>query len=147
MQHKPYVFFKEQPPMLGRALHALCPPSSSRKGLTGGTPDHEVNGVVRHRTKLLDVRCIDIKEFRPMSNDTVDFVIGGPPCQTFSAAGRRAEGVQGTSEHRGLLFEEYVRLVLHFRPRGFLFENVYGITGAEGGLAWRRIRRAFEEAG
>ncbi|HWH08222.1 MAG TPA: DNA cytosine methyltransferase [Candidatus Thermoplasmatota archaeon] len=93
------------------------------------------------------VRCMDIREYHPPSDLRVDFVIGGPPCQTFSAAGRRAAGVLGTTDPRGALFEEYVRLLRRLKPRGFLFENVYGITGAEGGEAFERIRAAFREAG
>ncbi len=32
-------------------------------------------------------------------------------------------------------------------PKGFLFENVYGIIGAQGGEAWKEILQAFSEAG
>ena len=93
------------------------------------------------------VLTCDIRDFHPPSNYEVDFIIGGPPCQTFSAAGRRAGGVLGTSDTRGILFTEYVRLLRHLRPRGFLFENVYGITGAENGAAWKEIVDAFSESG
>jgi DNA (cytosine-5)-methyltransferase 1 len=72
----------------------------------------------------------------------VDFVIGGPPCQTFSAAGRRAAGVAGTTDRRGTLFQEYVRILKLLQPKGFLFENVYGITGANKGEAWQEIQEA-----
>lgn len=92
------------------------------------------------------VSCVDIRQFDP-SHLEVDFLIGGPPCQTFSAAGRRAAGVRGTSDARGTLFQEYVRLLDLLRPRAFLFENVYGITGAEGGAPWREIQAAFCAAG
>lgn len=93
--------------------------------------------------------CTDICDFHPPKSMGVDFIIGGPPCQTFSAAGRRASGVKGTTDSRGQLFEQYVRLLKHFspQPKGFLFENVYGITGAENGDAWARIERAFADAG
>jgi len=91
--------------------------------------------------------CSDIRNFSPKTDMQVDFIIGGPPCQTFSAAGRRAAGVQGTQDHRGTLFEEYVRILSLLKPRGFLFENVYGITGAEGGKAWEKICAAFRSAG
>lgn len=94
-----------------------------------------------------EVLNIDIREYHPPEGNHVDFIIGGPPCQTFSAAGRRAAGVQGTCDDRGTLFEEYVRILKLLSPRGFLFENVYGIMGAEKGAAWTRIRQAFEEAG
>jgi DNA (cytosine-5)-methyltransferase 1 len=97
------------------------------------------------------VRNIDIREYHPTKcgwqRGEIDFIIGGPPCQTFSAGGRRAGGVQGTTEERGTLFEEYVRLLKELQPRAFLFENVYGITGAEAGEAWARIQKAFASAG
>jgi DNA (cytosine-5)-methyltransferase 1 len=93
------------------------------------------------------VERIDIREFYPPSDLKVDFIIGGPPCQTFSAAGRRAAGVRGTTDERGTLFEEYVRLLKQLQPVGFLFENVYGITGADDGKAWQSICAAFAGAG
>ncbi|PSB20083.1 DNA cytosine methyltransferase [Phormidesmis priestleyi ULC007] len=91
--------------------------------------------------------CIDIRDYSPDSDLKVDFIIGGPPCQTFSAAGRRAAGVSGTTDARGTLFQEYVRILKLLQPKGFLFENVYGITGANGGGAWQEIQEAFQEAG
>jgi DNA (cytosine-5)-methyltransferase 1 len=91
--------------------------------------------------------CADIRKFVPDSQLKVDFIIGGPPCQTFSAAGRRAAGVAGTSDARGTLFQEYVRLLKALQPKGFLFENVYGIIGAQKGEAWRQIQKAFRDAG
>lgn len=91
------------------------------------------------------VNCIDIRQFD--FNEDIDFIIGGPPCQTFSAAGRRASGVAGTTDQRGTLFLEYVRLLKKLQPKGFLFENVYGILGAQNGEAWNDIRNAFSEVG
>ncbi len=91
--------------------------------------------------------CIDIKDFFPSTDLKVDFIIGGPPCQSFSAAGRRAAGVSGTNDCRGTLFEEYVRLLKTLQPKGFLFENVYGIMGAQKGKDWQAIQDAFKNAG
>ena len=91
--------------------------------------------------------CIDIREFFPTTNLKVDFIIGGPPCQSFSAAGRRASGVAGTSDSRGTLFQEYVRLLKTLQPKGFLFENVYGMTGTQKGKDWQEIQDAFEQVG
>jgi len=91
--------------------------------------------------------CIDITDFHPLDCSDVDFIIGGPPCQTFSAAGRRAAGVSGIDDPRGNLFQEYVRILKKLQPKGFLFENVYGILGAQDGKPWKDIVKAFESAG
>jgi DNA (cytosine-5)-methyltransferase 1 len=91
--------------------------------------------------------CVNIKDFNPPDDLNIDFIIGGPPCQTFSAAGRRAAGVPGLDDPRGNLFQEYVRIVKKLQPKGFLFENVYGILGAQGGKPWKSIVTAFESAG
>lgn len=92
------------------------------------------------------VSCIDISSYSPCHKD-IDFIIGGPPCQSFSAAGARASGVAGTRDLRGNLFREYVRLVDHVKPVGFLFENVYRIVGANKGKDWAQIIAAFKDVG
>ena len=91
--------------------------------------------------------CIDIREYTGDGLGRIDFIIGGPPCQTFSAAGRRQGGVLGTTDARGVLFREYVRLLKKLQPIGFLFENVYGIIGAQNGEAWEEIKKSFSDVG
>lgn len=93
------------------------------------------------------VNCVDVRCFSGKELGRIDFIIGGPPCQTFSAAGRRANGVLGTTDDRGVLFREYVRLLRELSPVGFLFENVYGIIGAQGGQAWKDILDSFSAVG
>ena len=93
------------------------------------------------------VRCMDVRALSGGEFGAIDFIIGGPPCQTFSAAGRRANGVAGTTDARGRLFREYIRLLKELSPRGFLFENVYGIVGAQNGAAWKEILDEFSAAG
>ncbi len=103
-----------------------------------------------HQGKLLENSrpiCIDIRDYCPSPDLEIDFIIGGPPCQTFSAAARRASGVTGINDPRGTLFNEYVRLLEMLQPKGFFFENVYGIIGAQKGTAWQSIQTAFQEAG
>lgn len=107
----------------------------------------ELNTGEGRRFNNSKVNCIDIKEYSGKGLGKIDFIIGGPPCQTFSAAGRRANGVLGTTDDRGVLFKEYVRLLEEISPKGFLFENVYGIIGAQGGEAWQEILQAFSDVG
>lgn len=94
-----------------------------------------------------NILCKDIRQYEPNISTKIDFVIGGPPCQSFSAAGRRAAGVAGTKDDRGSLFEEYVRVLKKLKPKGFLFENVYGLLGAEKGESIKKIINAFKEIG
>lgn len=94
----------------------------------------------------VDVRQEDVAHFNLPAGRKVDFIIGCPPCQTFSAASRRINGVNGTAERRGTLFEAYIRLLRELSPWAFFFENVPGITGAEDGQAWARILTAFQDA-
>lgn len=54
---------------------------------------------------------------------TVDLVVGGPPCQGFSTAGRRRE-----TDDRNNLVHSYLRLVELVQPRAIIFENVRGFT-------------------
>jgi DNA (cytosine-5)-methyltransferase 1 len=77
----------------------------------------------------------------------VDFVIGGPPCQTFSASGRRAGGAPGRLDDRGSLFEGYCRVIEKTNPRVFLFENVRGILGTNHGNDFKDIIKAFSGLG
>ena len=92
----------------------------------------------------IDVTNFDETEFL---NDGIECIIGGPPCQTFSAAGRRSGGVIGTEDVRGQLYSIYCRILDTLKPKVFIFENVYGLPGANGGKPWREIVSAFSEHG
>ena len=62
--------------------------------------------------------------------ETPDIIIGGPPCQAYSTAGRVRDGVGMSKDPRNFLFESYVRILEYFRPKFFVFENVKGILSA-----------------
>ncbi|WP_434710069.1 DNA cytosine methyltransferase [Pseudomonas sp. R1-1] len=95
------------------------------------------------------VHNLDIRKFDPVmyKDSGIECIIGGPPCQTFSAAGRRSGGVIGTQDLRGQLYEEYCHILDVIKPRVFVFENVYGLPGANNGEPWRQIVKAFSEHG
>ena len=101
----------------------------------------------------MEIHCIDVQEFaRQVAagkyNDAgIECIIGGPPCQTFSAASRRSGGVLGTSDERGQLFMAYCNILASLRPQAFVFENVYGLPGANGGRPWRQIVETFSRIG
>ncbi len=97
-------------------------------------------------TKILQA---DITKIQPeeIYDGKIDFFIGGPPCQTFSAIGRRAGGAAGRLDSRGDLFQHYCRLLKHYNPAGFMFENVRGILSSNKGQDWKDILAEFESLG
>lgn len=99
-------------------------------------------------SKKTIVEQADIRKIDPTTlPKDVDLVIGGPPCQSFSASGRRAGGAAGRLDARGTLFEAYCKIISHVKPKAFLFENVRGILGTNKGQDWAAIVDAFREIG
>ena len=60
---------------------------------------------------------------------TIDLVVGGSPCQSFSVAGKRL----GLEDARGNLMFEYCRVVKAIRPKWFIWENVPGALSSNKG--------------
>ena len=96
---------------------------------------------------LLELNPIAVSENEKI--DEVDVIIGGPPCQAYSIAGRVRDENGMQDDYRNFLFESYVKMVYHFQPKAFVFENVEGILSAKpGGISIvKRVRQAFEEIG
>lgn len=78
----------------------------------------------------------------------VDIIIGGPPCQAYSLAGRIRDPHGMKGDYRNYLFESYIRILKYFKPALFIFENVMGMLSAspDGTPIVDRIREAFNEA-
>ncbi|MBW4639781.1 MAG: DNA cytosine methyltransferase [Gloeocapsa sp. UFS-A4-WI-NPMV-4B04] len=70
-------------------------------------------------------------------------IIGGPPCQSWSEAGKQ----KGMNDERGQLFFDYVRILKDKQPLFFLAENVSGMLHKKHEPALLNIIAAFEEAG
>ncbi|MCC6323460.1 DNA cytosine methyltransferase [Candidatus Nomurabacteria bacterium] len=79
----------------------------------------------------------------------IDIIVGGPPCQAYSVAGRVRDEHGMNNDYRNYLFETYIKLVNHFKPKAFIFENVPGLLSARpGGVPIiEKIRASFKKAG
>ena len=71
----------------------------------------------------------------------IDCIFGGPPCQSFSLAGRR----EGLNDERGLLVFRFIDLVRELRPKTFVLENVKGMVNWQGGIVLQEVERMLEE--
>lgn len=60
----------------------------------------------------------------------IDIIIGGPPCQAYSIAGRVRDENGMKDDYRNFLFEHYLSVVNRYKPSLFVFENVPGLLSA-----------------
>lgn len=81
-----------------------------------------------------------------LGEDTVDVIIGGPPCQAYSLVGR-AKGTGGYDDHRNYLYRLYCRFLKKYHPKMFVFENVPGLLNANNGKYFHNIKHTFRMAG
>ena len=70
-------------------------------------------------------------------------IIGGPPCQSWSAAGVHG----GAADPRGQLFWEYLRIIKAKKPKFFIAENVKGLLSKKHKKSFEGIQRLFRETG
>ena len=85
----------------------------------------------------LDIRFLDGRDYR---DSHIDLLVGGSPCQAFSAVGAQ----YGLNDTRGTLFYEFARIVKETQPRVFIYENVRGLTTHDKGHTWKVIKDVFE---
>ena len=83
------------------------------------------------------------------SGGGLDIIIGGPPCQAYSIAGRIRDEHGMRNDYRNYLFESYLTVVERYKPKLFVFENVPGILSARPGnrLIIDIIKEKFLETG
>jgi DNA (cytosine-5)-methyltransferase 1 len=90
-----------------------------------------------------DIREIERDDVaRETSDKKIDVIIGGPPCQGFSMAGKRQP-----NDPRNSLFREYLRLVKEIRPKVFVMENVRGLLSMKNASGRRVIDIILGEFG
>ena len=82
-------------------------------------------------------------------SEGIDAIIGGPPCQAYSVAGRVRDENGMRDDYRNYLFEHYLSVVKRYRPKIFVFENVPGILSAapDGIPITVKIREALNDVG
>jgi DNA (cytosine-5)-methyltransferase 1 len=86
----------------------------------------------------------DMTKYKEWSFDeSVDLLVGGTPCQSFSVAGLR----KGLEDPRGNLALIYVGLLAKFMPQWFVWENVPGVLSSGGGRDFGSFLGAVAELG
>ncbi|MGB0564571.1 MAG: DNA cytosine methyltransferase, partial [Spirulinaceae cyanobacterium] len=94
---------------------------AARKTIEANRPDVALIGDIR------DYSAAAIREKAGLSSiDEIDVIVGGPPCQAFSSAGRR----KGFDDERGNVFLTFIDLIIELEPKFAIIENVRGLLSA-----------------
>jgi DNA (cytosine-5)-methyltransferase 1 len=121
---------------------------SGHRCLLGVDFDKDAINTFKLNHKSAEAFCGDIKTLNKtkldelLKSQTVDMVIGGPPCQGFSTIGKGEAG-----DDRNSLFKEFVRIVKHTNPKIVIFENVTGILASKNKNTLAQIFKCFEDLG
>ncbi len=95
--------------------------NACRKTITKNKPDIALIG------DILDYNAKDIRKLAKLPSDReIDLVVGGPPCQAFSTAGKR----KGLDDIRGNVFISFLEMAIELNPKFIVIENVRGLLSA-----------------
>lgn len=84
-----------------------------------------------------------IEERKEYHDRTIDLLVGGTPCQSFSIAGLR----KGLDDARGNLALKFCEILRDKQPRWFVWENVPGVLSSNNGRDFAAILSGFRECG
>lgn len=94
---------------------------ASRRTITTNNPDIGLIGDIR------DYSIDDILKHAGLNpSEKVDLIVGGPPCQAFSTAGKR----KGFADERGNVFLKYLEVIEAIKPTYAVIENVRGLLSS-----------------
>lgn len=87
----------------------------------------------------------DMTKFKEWNTDeqTIDLLVGGTPCQSFSVAGLR----QGLEDPRGNLMLTYLSMAEQLKPKWLVWENVPGVLSSNGGRDFATFLTAMGKIG
>ena len=85
----------------------------------------------------------DMTKFKEWNADTIDLLVGGTPCQSFSIAGLR----KGLEDPRGNLMLTYLAMAEQLKPKWLVWENVPGVLSSNGGKDFGTFLSALGQIG
>lgn len=107
-----------------------------------------VEQTIQHNRPEWNFYRADITQLHPeqvakMASSPIDIIIGGPPCQPFSVAGKQ----QATRNPLGTLYRDYIRHIHFLQPEIVIMENVYGLAQIKSVDMITEIYQSFDEIG
>jgi DNA (cytosine-5)-methyltransferase 1 len=130
-----------------REYHDYLKGKTSREEFWSRIPKNLIDSVINTEISSKTLPSIFEKIDKELGKQKVDLVIGGPPCQAYSVAGRARDPKGMTEDPRNYLYKYYVEFLKRYKPKMFVFENVPGILSANNGVYLELIFEAVKEAG
>lgn len=90
-----------------------------------------------------DITQLSSKKVKSIIGGDPDIIIGGPPCQPFSVAGKQ----KATNDPLGMLYRDYIRHVNDLKPEIVVMENVYGLAQVKSANMIEEIYKSFQDIG
>ena len=108
-------------------------------------PTSIINSVINNEISKATLSDIFKKTDDLLNGKKVDLIIGGPPCQAYSVVGRARKDMK--NDPRNYLYKHYIKFLVKYNPKMFVFENVPGILSARNGHYLNQIFSAIRDVG
>ncbi len=109
-------------------------------------PNRIINKVINEEISKSTINNIFKDIDTLIKNDSIDGIIGGPPCQAYSIAGRSRKKDMA-DDPRNYLYKYYLQFIKKYHPKFYVFENVQGIFSAKKGTIFQDIEKGMNELG
>lgn len=113
-------------------------------------PEEVLNSVLNHEISEESLETIFGKVDQLLNGKKLDLIVGGPPCQAYSIAGRSRDENKMVGDKRNYLYKLYAEFLRKYQPKYFVFENVVGLLSAkdeDGTLHFENMQKLFEKCG
>ncbi|MBE6883634.1 MAG: DNA cytosine methyltransferase [Ruminococcaceae bacterium] len=113
-------------------------------------PESVLDSVLNYEISEETLPAIFAKIDAMLGENKLDLIVGGPPCQAYSLAGRSRSENKMVGDKRNYLYKLYAEFLKHYQPEYFVFENVVGLLSAkdeDGSLHLGNMQELFKAYG
>ena len=103
----------------------------SRTEFYSHVPEEELSSVLQREISRESLPEIFSRIDDRLGNRELDLIVGGPPCQAYSLAGRSRSKTKMRGDKRNYLYKLYAEFLKRYTPKFFVFENVTGLLSAK----------------
>lgn len=122
----------------------------TREVFYGEIPSEILDTVLTYEISKETLPLIFADIDRLLGGKPLDLIVGGPPCQAYSIAGRSRSENKMVGDKRNYLYALYAEFLKRYKPKYFVFENVVGLLSAketDGTFHFNNMRKLFQECG